>query len=365
MTTLEKTICFFNSNKVWGGGEKWHYEFSLRLFKEGYRVFAVTNHNSDLFFKLQSSSIPILPLKIKNLSFLNPLKILKLYRFFKKNDIHVVILGLSSDLKLGGIAAKLAGLNKILYRRGSAVPVKNSLLNRLLFKHVLTGVIVNSLEIKRALLQNNPNLIDHNKIHLLYNCIDINNFIIPKPFIKYQNKKDGEVWLGNGGRLVDQKGQKFLIDLAKMLKDKKIKFKLLIAGKGYLENTLKEQAISLGLENEIIFLGFVPDMYSFLHTIDIFLLASLHEGSSNVLLEAMACSKPIVAFDVSSISEIVEHNHTGFLTEFKNVRNFSNRVQSLIEDPDLRMQMGMKGKRRIEEKFNVARVLQELLFIIN
>ena len=365
MITSEKTICFFNSNKVWGGGEKWHYEFSLRLLKEGYRVAAVTNRNSDLFFKFQSTDIPLFSLRVNNLSFLNPFKIIKIYRFFKKNDIQVAILGLSSDLKLGGIAAKLAGLNKILYRRGSAVPVKNSLLNRLLFRYVLTGVIVNSLEIKRALLQNNPNLIKHNKIHLLYNCIDIDGFSIPNPFIKYQNKQDGEIWLGNGGRLVDQKGQKFLIDLAKILKDKKIKFKLLIAGKGYLENTLKEQAISLGLENEIIFLGFVPDMSSFMHAIDIFLLPSLHEGSSNVLLEAMACSKPVVAFDVSSISEIVEHDHTGFLTEFKNVQNFSDRVQSLIEDPGLRLQMGMNGKRKIEEKFNVEKVMQDLLRIIN
>jgi glycosyltransferase involved in cell wall biosynthesis len=365
MTTTEKTICFFNSNKVWGGGEKWHYEFSQRLLKEGYRVFAVTNHKSDLFLKLQATSIPILPLKINNLSFLNPLKIIRLCRFFKKNDIHVVILGLSSDVKLGGIASKFAGLNKIIYRRGSAVPVKNSLLNRLIFKYVLTGVIVNSLEVKRALLQNNPNLIEPDKIHLLYNCINVDNFSIPAPFNKYQKKKDGEVWLGNVGRLVDQKGQKFLIDLAKKLKEKNIKFKLLIAGKGNLEHSLKEQAITLDLEKEIIFLGFVPDMCSFMNTIDIFLLASLHEGSANVLLEAMACSKPVVAFEVSSISEIVEHNYTGFLAEFKNVQDFSDRVQCLIEDSGLRLQMGMNGKRRIEEKFKVAKVMQDLLNIIN
>jgi glycosyltransferase involved in cell wall biosynthesis len=229
---------------------------------------------------------------------------------------------------------------------------------------MLTGVIINSLEINRILLKNNPNLIEQNKIHLLYNCIDLNDFCLPVSDNKYQKKTDGEIWLGNGGRLVHQKGQKYLIDLAKILKEKEIKFKLLIAGKGYLERALKRKAISLGLENEIIFLGFVNDMCSFLHSIDIFLLSSLHEGSSNVLLEAMACGKPVVAFKVSSINEIVEHNHTGLLTEFKDLQSFSDHVQYLIENPDIRTQMGMNGKQRIEKKFNIATAMQELIRII-
>ena len=359
-----KTICFFNSNTVWGGGEKWHYEFSLNLLKEGYKVFAVTNRKSDLFIKFQSTDISLLPIKIRNLSFLNPLKIIRLYQFFKRNNIHLIILGLSRDLKLGGIAAKLAGLNKILYRRGSAVPVKNSLTNRLLFKYILTGVIVNSLEIKRTLLLNNPNLISINKIHLLYNCIDDLYLETTGKIISNIDKTAGEVLLGNVGRLVDQKGQNYLIDIAKILKDRNLKFKLLIAGKGHLESVLKEKAVTLGLDNYIRFLGFVPDIYSFMNKIDIFLFTSIHEGSANVLLEAMVCSKPVVAFDISSISEIVENNQTGFLAEFKNLKNFSDNVQRLIEDPDLRMQLGINGKRRIEDNFNVSKIMKEFKQII-
>jgi glycosyltransferase involved in cell wall biosynthesis len=360
----EKKICLINSNKEWGGGEKWHFEFAHRLSKAGYQVFAITNPDTDLYFKLKASGLPVLSLKITNLSFLNPCKIFQIYRFFKKNHIQLAIFGLSSDLKIGGIAAKLARFKKILYRRGSAVPVKNSWLNRFLFKHVLTGVIVNSLEIKRALLQNNPDLIDQNKIYLLYNCIDTKDISIAVSDTKYPTKKNGEIWLGNVGRLVEQKGQKYLIELAKILKDKNIKFRLLIAGKGNLENSLKEYAETLKVENEIDFLGFVPDISSFMQKIDVFLLASLHEGSANVLLEAMACSKPVVAFKVSSISEIVLHNHTGYLAEFINVHDFSDWVERLIENPDIRKQMGNNGKQRIEEHFSATKTMQELLCII-
>jgi len=364
MMTSVKTICFINSNKVWGGGEKWHFEFSQRLMKEGYRIIAVTNRNSDLFFKLQPTGIPILPLKISNLSLLNPYKVIRLFLFLKKYDIHVVILGLSSDLKLAGIVSKLAKISRILYRRGSAIPVRNNILNRFLYKHILTGVIVNSLEIKRALLQNNSQLIEDNKIHLLYNCVDFQNFSTSEAYNVFKEKKNGEIWLGNVGRLVDQKGQMLLIDLAKILKDKNIKFKLYIAGIGSLAQRLKEYTATLNVENEVVFLGFVADMPAFMNNIDIFLLPSAHEGSANVLLEAMACSKPVVAFEVSSIGEIVEHNHTGFLAEFKNIENFANEVERFINDSQLRLQMGSNGKQRITEKFHIKETIAELKRII-
>lgn len=364
MKEAGKIICFFNSNKVWGGGEKWHYEFSRNLAKEGYRVFTVTNYHSDLFKKLKLSGFPVLQVKIGNLSFLNPFKVLKLAGFYKKNQIETVILGLSCDLKIGGIAAKLAGVNKIFYRRGSAIPVKDSFLNRYLFRYILTGVIVNSLEIKRLILKNNSKLIDPDRIHLLYNCVDSQTFSAEPNPNDFMRKVDGEIWLGNVGRMVEQKGQNYLVDMAGLLKKRQIRFKLFIAGKGKLENQLKKQINSLDLKEEVVLTGFLPDICSFLKSIDIFLLPSIHEGSANVLLEAMACKKPVVAFNVSSMSEIVDHERTGYLAEFKNIESFTGYVSDLIHDNELRLKMGANGQQRIKEKFNADFAGKELIRII-
>ena len=174
---MNQNVCFFNSNKAWGGGEKWNHHFSLLLRDKGYRVFVVTNHDSELKKRLENESgITIHSESIGNLSFLNPAIMLRLKSFFKQNDIKTVITALPSDIKSGGFAAKCAGVSKIIYRRGIAVPVKNSFLNRMIYSKVVDRLIVNSLETKRTVLANNKNLIDESKIRLIHNGFDVAEF---------------------------------------------------------------------------------------------------------------------------------------------------------------------------------------------
>jgi hypothetical protein len=178
---------------------------AMKFSQKGYKISACTNINSELFHKFQRCGIPAYEIKICNLSFLNLWKIYRIYRYFQSMEIDTVILGLPSDVKAAGIAAKLAGVKKIIYRRGTALPVKNSLLNRYLYKHVVTDVITNSFEIKKKFLQNNPSLFPQDQIHVVYNGIDIQE----NPHTSFLNGFPRPVILGNAGRLVEQKGQKF------------------------------------------------------------------------------------------------------------------------------------------------------------
>ncbi len=140
----KKTVCFFNTCKNWGGGEKWHFDISTRLSDKGYDVIVVTNKRSELCSRIKKWSLRLYAIKISNLSFLNIFKVLKVYKILKNEKIKTIILNLPSDLKVAGVAAKLAGIEKIIYRRGSAIPIKDSFLNRFLFKHIITGVVANS-----------------------------------------------------------------------------------------------------------------------------------------------------------------------------------------------------------------------------
>ena len=126
-------IAFFNSTKVWGGGEKWHYEISLALQKKGFETIIFTNKRSELYNRISSTGQKVYNIKISNLSFLNPFKIIVLKRVFQQEKIDSIILNLSADLKVAGIAARLAGIKKIVYRRGSAIPIRNTFLNRYIF----------------------------------------------------------------------------------------------------------------------------------------------------------------------------------------------------------------------------------------
>lgn len=358
-----QSICFFNTNKVWGGGEKWHYDISLRLQKQGFPVIAVTNPKSELFHRLKKENIKLHHINIANLSFLNIYKIFKIYSLVKKHHIHTIILNLSSDMKVAGIASKLAGVKKIIYRRGLARPVKNSALNRFLFSHIITDVIVNSEDTRKKILQNNPLLIPRENITVIYNGLDLQAYD-QNPSSCLYSKKHGEIVLGNAARLSSQKGQKHLIELAKFLKDQGLKFRVLIAGKGELATQLQQYAKTLHVEEEVIFLGFQENIKSFMESIDIFVLSSSFEGFAYVLVEAMASRKPVVAFNVSSNPEIVVHGHTGLLAESGNVEDLARCVRELVQDEKLRKTFGRNARKRVEEKFEIRRVLDETIALI-
>ncbi len=359
MTCKEiKKICLFNTCKIWGGGEKWHHDIALKFNTKGYEVVVCTNVKSELCNRLKQTNIPVFEISIGNLSFLNPFKLYHIYHFFKSQQIDTVILGLPSDVKSGGIAAKLAGVKKIIYRRGTALPVKNSLLNKFIFKYVVNNVITNSIEIKKKFLEHNPNLVPNKNIHVIYNGIDPGiNGINMQPKLNGHHK---QIILGNAGRLVEQKGQKYLIDLAAVLNKHNIDFKIKIAGKGQLKESLLAYARKLKVDDKVEFLDFVFDMNNFLKNIDIFLLPSLHEGSANIVLEAMYHAKPVIAFNLSSMPEIIEDGKTGYLIKFPDIEEFTEKVIYLTQNYAFRKEMGENAHLKVQHQFDFDKNILQL-----
>ncbi len=357
-------ICFFNSTKVWGGGEKWHCEISTALSIKGYQTVVITNKKSELFKRVKPTGQKVYAVRITNLSFLNPFRIYSLKKIFRKEKISIIIINLSADLKVAGIAAKLAGVNRIIYRRGSAIPVRDKWLNRYIFSNIVTDIIANSEDTKRTILLNNAGLFPDGKIKVIYNGLDIKNYSsgVNK---KLYERNTGEIILGNIGRLVHQKGQRYLVDIASELNKKGIKFKILIGGEGPLMKELTSYAEKLNVSGQIIFQGFIDDIGAFMNSIDIFVLTSLWEGFGYVITEAMLFRKPVVAFDISSNPEIIDDGKTGFLAESGDIPEFVVKLITLIKDGALRMQFGEQGFAKVQSQFSIDRAIKEVESYIN
>ena len=353
-------ICFFNSTRSWGGGEKWHYDISSRLAMKGFNVFVITNRRSVLFNRLKEKKVPLYNIRVNNLSFLNIFKIIKISNILKNEQVNTIIINLSADLKVAGFAAKLAGVENIIYRRGSAIPIRNTFLNRFIFSNIVTKVIANSRETKRTILKNNPDLFDQTKIKIIYNGINFSKYYDQEQAPVY-NRKNNEIIIGNAGRLEVQKGQKYLIDIARQLKEKNINFKLLIAGEGRLKKGLMKQAKAMNVDDKIEFLGFIKNIKSFMQSIDVFLLTSLWEGFGYVIIEAMACEKPVIAFDVSSNPEIINNNATGYLIKYKELDAFIEKVKLLCDNRELIESMGKNAREHVEGKFNIDVTLKNII----
>jgi glycosyltransferase involved in cell wall biosynthesis len=363
MTIPKKTICFFNSNQNWGGGEKWHLDTCREMQRRGHNTFLVTNVRSELSRKGIEAKQDVFSFYVHGLSFINPFKILTLVALFKSQKVDAIILNLPSDLKVAGIAAKLARVKRIIYRRGMPLPLRNSWINRKLFQNILTHVVVNSEEMERSLTKGNEEWLPREKVVLVYNGVNTSRPLIHEK--KLYEKQDSELVIGNAGRLNNQKGQKYLIELAELLKNDGVNFKILIAGEGELKESLMKMIRERDLSDEIKLLGHVEDMTGFFNSLDVFLFPSIYEGSANTLIETLQHGVPTVAFDISSNPEIIQHGVTGFLAKPFEVEELKKYVLLLRDDAKMRDEVVENGYRVLKSRFDSRENLGklEILFL--
>jgi len=324
-----RRLAFFNSSKSWGGGEKWHMETALHFAaRPDYEIFVFGSPRSELKKRLvPHPQIHYIDFTVTNRSFLNPIKINHLRSLFNKLQLDILIVNGSADMKIAAYAGRLAGIKRVIYRRGSAIPIKNSAVNRYLFKNCISDVLANSQETKRTINMCFSSMFPLEKIKVIYNPIDTVAFKE-----KHNTKKQNEyIVIGNLARLVPQKNQSFLIDLSRELSLRNIKHKILVGGTGPLAEELKKYNKQMKTEQNVYFKGFISDLDSFFNQIDIFLLSSKWEGFGYVLAEAALYRKPSIAFDISSNKELIEHGRTGYLVPYGDIDQTIDNILRLSE----------------------------------
>ena len=349
MAEKSKTICFFNTNRAWGGGEKWHLTTATEMNRRGYLSILVTNNGSELYHKARAEKLLVYGFSVNNISFINPMKILTMIAFFKSKKIDTIVLNLPQDLKLAGIAAKLAGIKTIIYRRGMPHPLRNTILNRFLFQKILTHVIVNSEEIGRSLADKNDSWFPKDKLKLVYNGVTPQSHSHQN---KIYQKENNEFVIGNAGRLTDQKGQIYLIEMAEELKKENVSFKIIIAGEGELRSQLENLIKEKKLENEVKLLGHVDDMTGFFNSLDLFVFPSKYEGSANTLIETIQHGIPCIAFDVSSNPEIIQHGINGYLAKPFNASDLKKYTLEIMSSPEKKEIFRKANEQILASKFD-------------
>jgi glycosyltransferase involved in cell wall biosynthesis len=139
------------------------------------------------------------------------------------------------------------------------------------------------------------------------------------------------------GNLIERKDVGTLIRAMPMVKKEINDLKLFIAGKGKEEINLRKLVSELHLEKDICFLGFISDneKYSYLKSANIFVLPSYWESFPIVLLEAMACGKPIVATNVAGNPFAVKNEFNGYLFTPGNSEELARDLIKLLKNKEL------------------------------
>ncbi|MCR4436299.1 MAG: glycosyltransferase family 4 protein [Clostridiales bacterium] len=162
---------------------------------------------------------------------------------------------------------------------------------------------------------------------------------------------DNAVVLGYYARFEPVKGHKLFIDAFSSIVKKYGNVLCLMAGKGFLEEEIKQYAAMKNVDKNIRFLGFREDIHEIISITDILVLASEKEGIPRVVMEGMYLEKPVVATDVLGTRELVVSEETGFLCAYGDADGLAARIALLVEDRDLRIKMGKAGRERIINHF--------------
>ena len=140
------------------------------------------------------------------------------------------------------------------------------------------------------------------------------------------------------------------------LKDKPT-LRLVIAGVGELEQQLKQQAQDLEIAEQTIFAGYVNNLPELMSLFNLFVLPSLQEACSLACAEAMAQQKAVIGTSVGGIVEQVADGKTGFIILPQDVDSLVEKMQYLLDRPELVDEFAQNGRKRYEEFFALDRML--------
>ena len=187
---------------------------------------------------------------------------------------------------------------------------------------------------------------------MIYSGVD------PVPFqrVAAPDRRSDRPVIGTVAVLEERKGHRFLLEAAALLKRRGHQLTYRFAGEGSQRGRLEEMVAKLGLQEEVVFVGFVSDPAAFLSTIDLFALPSLYEGLGVAVLEAMAASKPVIASRVGGLPELVEDRITGILVPPKDSEAFARAISELVSEKGLAREMGAKACKRIQDHFTLEKM---------
>ncbi|MDB5194426.1 MAG: hypothetical protein JWN50_440 [Parcubacteria group bacterium] len=189
---------------------------------------------------------------------------------------------------------------------------------------------------------------------------------------KQSQKRPGDFYLITTSRLNVKNAISDVIDALKFLPSH---IKFLILGVGELEEDLKRQAKRLGIEDRVIFLGFIEhrDLPKYLKISDIFIRPSLSEGMGNSFIEAMAAGLPVIATPVGGIPDFLfdpdanpDKLPTGLFVPVKSPKLIAFQIQKLMNDRVLHDKIVINARRMVQEKYDwnlIARDMKGRVFL--
>ncbi|MDB4734237.1 glycosyltransferase family 4 protein [Akkermansiaceae bacterium] len=340
----------------------------------GYDVAVVTNVSVHAD-QIQQAGIRLIPYDLKRGS-VNPFqaialirKLASIYKQEKPDLVHHVAI---KPILYGAIAARLAGVKQVVNAITGMgyIFTSDQLKARVLrpfinlaFKYLLNGkhskLIMQNDDDRMTLIRSN--IVDEEKTVLIRGAgVDTSEY----SYSAGPTNQPPLIVLP--ARLLKDKGVVEFVGAAKLLKERGVSARFALVGDSDYQNhaAVSEPELKAWVESGILeWWGRKKDMPEVLESCHIVCLPSYREGLPKALLEGASCGRPIVTTDTVGCREVVVDGENGFLVPLYSTKELAGALQELIKDPDLRLQMGKRGREMVLEEFTIEKVVFETLAV--
>ena len=164
------------------------------------------------------------------------------------------------------------------------------------------------------------------------------------------------------GRISPEKGiETYLISIKELLNEG-YDVKGLIVGRDEKNILKKYRKKNLDFNQYFQYFEYTNQPESFLQLADIVLIPSSREGFCQVAIEASACEVPVVGFDVIGLKDSIKQNESGFLVPYNDREKFKEKIKILLEDSNLRKQMGKKGREFVKHNYSQDEIIKQFIY---
>lgn len=339
--------------------------------ENGYEVHLITkitNRRSEL--KKNGIIVHNIELTRSSREVLSSLRIIyQVYRILLKVRPRVIHLVTIKPVLLGGLAARIAGINKVIFSISGMgyVYTNENFLNNLnkFFLSYLYKLSFKQKE-KKVIFQNKY---DRSLISKLVNLDSTETILIKGSGVNliqynYRPLPEGVPIVLMASRMLKDKGVLEFVESAKRLKHLNSRFVLVGEPDNQNIASLKEdQLVEWHKEGIIEYWGHKTDMNDILSMASIVVLPSYREGMPKVLLEASAIGRPIVTTDVPGCRDAIINNITGILVPPKNIEKLSETIKFLLGNKELMNKMSIQSRKHAESNYDIKEVIETHLML--
>lgn len=365
-----KNILYLHAGAEMYGADKVLLELVKRLDKEKFTPHVVLPEEGILAEKLRENNIivEIIEYPILRRKYFNPKGLInyildykkytkKLVYYSKKNNIDIIHNNTTAVLE--GIELKRKLKLPLIWHVHEIIvkpKVVSSIINAFMGMYANRIVTVSEAVAKHV---KQSRFIKENQVRVIYNGVDNNEFYKLKSTKEEFNISGDKKVVGMIGRVNAWKGQgDFLEAIVPLLKENK-KYVAFLAGSCFAGEEWREEELDgkiekSGVAEQIIRIPYFKETVKLYNLFDVFVLPSTNpDPLPTVVLEAMACGKPVVGYRHGGVCEMVKENVNGLLVEVRNTKELSCAIQNLLENDEIRKEFENNSLVRQKKEFSL------------